>query len=200
MKWQDFGLWAILIWAHARPLTRSLRGLDGNARWNARCARASTGRCRRCQVLHRDMELKVPTKPERRGMALHNPVKPEKKPLAADGKKQRRLALRGNRPRASGCSGQSTPLQPEIQSDGVMIGQRRSPVVDLRDHARRELTNRTDPAAGEPVKFHRALATGPLECPIDEPEAPPRHPVSHVGIDGHIIDVVVKRTATGLVE
>ncbi len=32
-------------------------------------------------ALQRDMELKVPTKPERRGMALHNPVKPEKKPV-----------------------------------------------------------------------------------------------------------------------
>ena len=32
-------------------------------------------------ALHRDMELKVPAKPERRGMALHNPVKPEKKPV-----------------------------------------------------------------------------------------------------------------------
>ena len=32
-------------------------------------------------ALQRDMELKVPAKPERRGMALHNPVKPEKKPV-----------------------------------------------------------------------------------------------------------------------
>ena len=32
-------------------------------------------------ALQRDMELKVPTKPERRGMALHNPVKPERKPV-----------------------------------------------------------------------------------------------------------------------
>ena len=32
-------------------------------------------------ALHRDMELKVPTKPGRRGMALHNPVKPERKPV-----------------------------------------------------------------------------------------------------------------------
>ena len=32
-------------------------------------------------ALHRDMELKVPAKPERRGMAFHNPVEPEKKPV-----------------------------------------------------------------------------------------------------------------------
>ena len=32
-------------------------------------------------ALQRDMEWKVPTKPERRGMALHKPVKPEKKPV-----------------------------------------------------------------------------------------------------------------------
>ena len=31
-------------------------------------------------ALHRDMELKVPAEPERRGMALHNPVKPEESP------------------------------------------------------------------------------------------------------------------------
>ena len=32
-------------------------------------------------ALHCDMELKVPAKSERCGMALHNPVKPEKKPV-----------------------------------------------------------------------------------------------------------------------
>ena len=30
---------------------------------------------------HRDMELKVPTKPGRRAMALHDPVQPETKPV-----------------------------------------------------------------------------------------------------------------------
>ena len=32
-------------------------------------------------ALHRNMELKVPAKSERRGMARHNPVKPERKPV-----------------------------------------------------------------------------------------------------------------------
>ena len=32
-------------------------------------------------ALHRNMKLKVPTKPGRHGMALHKPVKPERKPV-----------------------------------------------------------------------------------------------------------------------
>ena len=47
VKRKNYWLWAILIWATARPLTRPLRGLDGNTGWNARCTREPTGRRRR---------------------------------------------------------------------------------------------------------------------------------------------------------
>ena len=67
-------------------------------------------------ALHRDMELKVPAKPERRGMALHNPVKPEKKPVVlfpSDRLKPLSVSIPGSRDSwiapAVGCRDEAAP-------------------------------------------------------------------------------------------